>query len=321
MIHATCTMREDTPKACISKLRRAAQPSCSIPVQLNAHLTFTLALAHGYVLFVLPVLLPASGWLALSLLPLCLMHSTQWGLIHEGIHKHLHPSRTVNNGMARFLSVLLGASFHIMAFGHLMHHKLNRHWQSEMVEKKGWKESASYYFTLLGGLYITEILASFGLALLPQKLCLAAVKKNPLIGNSEVWVAGRRYFYERGNIRPLRIDAACIALLYVPAFWLYGANALLLLAFLASRALMISFMDNLYHYATAMNCPGKDLYLPRHLATFLLNANYHGTHHQHPDAPWTQLPELHQRNHTAFDSSFMPHAVMQFRGPILKGAL
>ncbi len=50
----------------------------------------------------------------------------------------------------------------------------------------------------------------------------------------------------------------------------------------------------------------------------MMNSNYHGTHHMHPDAPWTQLPHLHNQQHIAYDGTFMPHAIMQFRGPILR---
>lgn len=311
MSSATYTMRTSSRSA-------APAPRYSIPMHLNACLTLALAAAHLFVLFVLPLLLPVSGWFALALLPFCLMHSVQWGLIHEGIHKHLHPSRAVNEIWARFLSVLLGASFYILAFGHLMHHKLNRQWQSEFVAKKSLKNQANYFFTLLGGLYITEIFATFGLALLPRALCLAIVKRSSLIGDSAIWAAGRRYFYERGNISALRVDALCIALLYAPSFWLYGAYMPLLLTFLATRALMLSFMDNLYHYATAMDVPGKDLRLPPRMAAFMLNSNYHGTHHRHPDVPWSHLPALHRQHRSEYDGAFIPHALMQFHGAILR---
>ena len=63
-----------------------------IPIKINLALTVMLALAHVYILFFLPfILLPLSYYYALTLIPFCFMHSTQWGLIHEGIHKHLHP--------------------------------------------------------------------------------------------------------------------------------------------------------------------------------------------------------------------------------------
>lgn len=46
---------------------------------------------HAFVLLAIPLLLPnvsGIGWLALLTVPLAAPH---WGLIHEGIHKHLHP--------------------------------------------------------------------------------------------------------------------------------------------------------------------------------------------------------------------------------------
>jgi fatty acid desaturase len=291
----------------------------AISVRLNIWIGGMIVLAHLYVLFLLPVfLLPLSPWYGLTVFPFFLMHSTQWGLIHDAIHKTLHPNPRWNEYAGRLLAVLLGVSFHVLRFGHLMHHKLNRDWQSEYVERKGPREVLDYYFTLLGGLYLTELLSSALMAILPKDWFLAYARRTVLVGHHDVYQAGVRFFYERRNINPLRFDMALVAILYTATFLLYGPAYPILIGFLFSRALMISFMDNLYHYGTEQQMSGKNLVLSPRLSRLLLHGNYHETHHRNPLVPWHQLPCVAATQHPQFDGSFLVHALMQFRGPIEK---
>ena len=222
----------------------------------------------------------------------------------------------MNEVASRMLSVLLGVSFHVLAFGHLMHHKLNRSWQSELVVQKTVKESASYYFTLLGGLYLTEIASSVLMACLPKRIVLAVAAKKKLLGDEHMLVAGRRYFYDKSNIAALRADTLCVIVLYAFAFIAYGAYYPLLMLFLLSRMIMISFMDNVYHYGTGMHIPGKNLSLSLLVEKLLLHANYHGMHHASPHIPWLHLPKIHSEHGQDYDGSFLSHGFMQLRGPI-----
>ncbi len=284
----------------------------------NSFITAALVAAHIYIFFLLPLfLLPVSLWFALTVIPFFFMHSIQWGLIHEAIHKHLHSNNKMNENGGRMLSILMGVSFHILRFGHLMHHKLNRNWQSEFVTKNSAKEKASYYFNLLGGLYITEFLSSMLVALLPRKAFLYLANKKDLIDNPDVFPAGERFFYVKNNVKYARTDFAITAIIHIAAFFAYSGFIWLFAAYLASRAVMISFIDNLYHYGTATDKAGKNLFLPKWAAALLLNSNYHETHHLSPNVPWIELPQEYARRGLAFDGNFLKHAFMQFKGPIL----
>lgn len=294
--------------------------SYPIPAGANMLLSAGIAAFQLFVLFALPLwLLPQSPYWMLVVLPLLWLHSTHWGLVHEGIHKIFSDDTRVNDLACRGLSILMGASFHVLKFGHLIHHQLNRDWHPEFVKEKNWSARASYYFTLFAGLYLSEVLGSFLLAILPKRAFLHLARTRLLKDYPQVIVAGERFFFARGNIAKLRLDVALVVLLYGSAFYVYGALWPLLALFVASRALVISFMDNIYHYDTPgdNSKPGKELHLPGFLSKLILHNNYHDTHHRAPDVPWTSLPAHHTARGGSFDGAFLAHGKAQFLGPIV----
>lgn len=288
----------------------------------NKIIAIGIASFYAYAFFILPVmLLPLTLWWALSLVPFIWMHITHWGLIHEAIHKHLATDSKENETGGRQLSILMGVSFHVVRFGHLMHHKLNRDWQSEMVEKKSLANKVYYYFHLLGGLYLAEVFTCYAMTLLSRKRFLKLVSLGHLTGHEEVYVAGERVFYVKENVKYVRQDTFLFTALHVAAFVAYGIYYPILIAFLVSRAVVISFMDNIYHYGTEKEAAGKDLQLPKWAEAMLLNSNYHNTHHKNPSVPWKKLPEQHAAANIPFEGSLLKHGVYQFKGPILKQAI
>ena len=291
-----------------------ASRSERIPAVLNLKIASAIGIAHLYIFIFLPLyLLPVSAWWGLTLIPFFFMHSAQWGLIHEAIHKNLHPDRTVNEYAGRALSILMGVSYHVLSYGHLMHHKLNRDWETEIIAKRDWRATTMYYVTLLGGLYIKEIVGGLLLALFPPRLTLPETGWS-FLRDPQARQTCRRYFFEKGNVKPLRYDVALATALHIMALYFYGAHALLFAAFLLSRAWMISFMDNIYHYGTTHDEVGKDLALSPWASGLLLHSNYHRVHHTNPSLPWTALPDASN----GFDGRFLEHGLQQFNGPILQ---
>lgn len=291
----------------------------AIPARTNLAIAAAIALYHAAALFALPLLLlPHSTAWACLMLPLAWSFSTQWGLIHDAIHKTALPDTHQNERLGRLLSVLMGSSFAVLRFGHLMHHKLNRHWQSEMVARPGLMASLGYYFTLTVGLYISEVGSTLLLALLPRKIFATLARRTFFADKPEAAVAGERFFYERGNIRTVRDDALASVLLYGLAFAAYGTHWPLLLGFIALRGLVISLLDNIYHYDTPADNSkaSKELQLPAFMSRALLHANYHETHHLNPQVPWAHLPATHAAQNRRFDGGMLAHGLVQFAGPI-----
>lgn len=295
----------------------------AIPQAYNRLIAITVGLFHAVVLIVLPVyLLPQSLYWALLPLPFLWLANTQWGLIHEAIHKILYRNHTANEYAGRTLSILMGTSFAVLRFGHLMHHKLNRQWHSEHALSSRLSDRFYYYANLFFGLYVGEIIMGFLLAVLPRPLFLRLARATFLKHYPDVVVSGERFFYDRGNIHGLRVDIALVTLLYTGAFIAYGAYYPILIAYLLLRAFAISFLDNIYHYDTPADNTkaGKELTLVEPLSTLLLHSNYHETHHLNPSVPWRYLPEVHARQNRQFDGDFLTHGRMQFRGPVVGSA-
>lgn len=289
-----------------------------IPTHHNMAIISGIIALHLLVLIVLPLwLLPLSMWWA-AIIPLTIwVHNTHWGLIHEAVHKLLHPNARMNEGFGRMLCILMGPSFHILRFGHLMHHQYNREWESEFYDEAQahWKERLHYYYKLIGGLYITELAVSLAAAMLPSSVVRRGVHGKLARTFKPAGPAAENVFFRRGKLRAVRIDMALSVLLYGSALYLYGAYWMVLLAFIAARALSVSFFDNIYHYATPADNSkaAKELAMPRIVSAMLLHGNYHETHHQQPNIPWYYLPR-HQR--VPFRQGFMNGALQQLGGPI-----
>lgn len=290
-----------------------------IRTRTNIVFMIALVLLHALVLFALPALLEVSAWYALLALPLVLLASLQWGLIHEGIHKNLLPEAKANDYASRGLGILMGASFHVLRFGHLMHHKMNRDWHSERVQSKSFGAHAWYYFNLFFGLYLGEVITSLMFTFLGQRRFMKIARASFLKGYEEVAIAGERFFFQRGQVSLVRRDMLTSIALYGTAFYVYGAYWPVLLAVLFARAMVISFLDNIYHYATPADNSkaGKELVLPEPASLFLLRSNFHETHHLNPDVPWHRLPEVHDMQNRPFDGRWMTHARMQLTGPVV----
>lgn len=240
------------------------------------------------------IFLPLTGLSpAWALLP-ALFTNTFWSLIHEAIHGHLFASTKTSMLGGRALGILYGVPFYILQRGHLLHHAFSRT-QRERTEvydiRRHGRVSISlrYYGQILGGLYIAEVVTGLLLMLMPASGIRWLARKL----ESPDSVLGPLLDTQSQPAKALsnRLDAFIILLLFIAAFWLYGEAWPWLAAALMLRALLISFFDNSYHYATPLDAPQNALNLdaPRWLGLALLNFNRHGTHHLHPALGWRAL--------------------------------
>lgn len=256
------------------------------------------------------------GAVIVALIPL---NTPLWSIIHEAIHRNFHPDRMINENAGRCLAIVFGASFHVLRFGHLMHHQFNRAWESEFYRPDrvtpiaAW---AGHYFKILGGLYLTEVFTSFVIALLPLRLTLKLgprifpdVRQHRAIANLLV---------KDGTIEKIRTDCALIAALYILAFAAYGNAWPALLLLLGGRALIISLMDNAYHYGTPLDnsVTAKELKAAPWIERFILSFNYHQTHHENPHLPWIKLSSYHQAHNRPFSGNLIQSLLIQFKGPM-----
>lgn len=270
---------------------------------------------------ILPVwLLPADprwGWL---LAPLALLTNPFWSLIHEAIHDLLHGNKAVNQFLGRLLAILFGSPFRILRLSHLLHHKLNR-MPAEGTEyfdrDKGTKAAAApgYYFQILIGLYLVEVvspiyfflprrwLEGFRARYLPAQSVSSMLMQN--------WLGAE-------SLREIRGDGGLTILWLASGFYCYGAHWPLLLAALVARGLLISFLDNVYHYETPVSDVffAKNLRLAKPLAKLLLNFNLHGIHHINPAISWIDLPKAFEAQAGKYHGGYFAAALRQLHGPI-----
>ena len=131
--------------------------AASVPTGANAGLLTLVIGANLACGLALPlVLLPASPYWLLLLVPFVALTVAHWGLIHEAVHGHLHPRRGVNEALGRLLGILFGGSFAVLRFGHPSHHSLNGR-PSERAELYDpaavprWRAAVQFYCRLLWG--------------------------------------------------------------------------------------------------------------------------------------------------------------------------
>lgn len=290
-----------------------------IPKTINMTAASAIMLAILFQLLALPWLLPSSPWaIAAIIIALAPLNTPFWSLIHEGIHRNMHPDRTANEAWSRIMSILFGASFHVLRFGHLMHHQYNRDWESEIYSpaQKKWAVAINHYFKMLCGIYLVEVLLSYLVALTPKNLTQKIADR--IFNDEHHRHAVRQMLQKPGNVAKLRVDCALIVLLYGTALYLYGALWPLLVLLIGVRALVISIMDNAYHYDTPPDnsIAAKELRVPPVMAKLILNFNYHLTHHKNAGLPWSALANDHKAKNRTFDGNLVPALLAQFKGPI-----
>ena len=305
---------------------RAIVPASERPPRLAA-LNFSLAAAHVlanlFQFFLLPLyLLPQSMAWSFALIPLAACNNSFWALIHESIHDVLDSSRRVNAAAGRLLAVFFGSPFRLLRLTHLSHHKFNRSLKERGTEiydpqktSKG-KARLSHFGQILGGLYLSEVFTPL-LFLLPRRLFHDLARRMPdPESRHEQWLA--RNLMNASVFREIRIDAAAIFIFFALSALCYREHEWLFAAIILSRAFFISFLDNVYHYATPLNrsSSGYNLRLPKLLSSLILNFNLHGVHHIYPYLPWTRLPEFLAHHGALYDHGYFTAAARQLRGPV-----
>lgn len=296
-----------------------------VPVAANGFLTVSFVSLGLFQLLLLPAwLLPADprwGW---ALVPAALATTTFWALIHESFHGGLHPDRATNQRLGRLLCVPFGAPFRLLRFGHLMHHRLSRtRWErTEVTEATpvGVACRIGFYARLLLGLYAAELAANAA-AFLPRTVLrrwAAARLPGGRSGEPDLLAAAERQLLSPAALAELRTDAAAVCVLLVASASLYGPYWPLLLAFLAARGLLVSFLDNAYHYGTPLDDPryAQDLRLPSWASRAVLHFNLHGVHHRYPTLPWPALPARFAAEQGHYAGDLVPMALRQLAGPI-----
>jgi fatty acid desaturase len=293
------------------------------PYRLNAAFAATVVALAGLQLFVVPLaLLPqAPLWAGVVVVLISLATPFNTAVLHEAIHGRLARVPGHNDRAGRLLAICAGVAFDVVRFGHLSHHRFNRHAldRPDIIEpgQNALAASLRYYAHLLGGLYFGEIIASL-VMLLPRQVIEGLLKhafaiEEPAI--VAIYGSARRVLDRR--IRRIRADAFLVVVIYGAAFYLYGAWWPLLVAGIALRGLIVSLQDNLPHYGTpaVINTPAYNSKAPRWLTRFMLHQNLHAVHHDRPELHWNSLPIMFAQAGRHYNGRYVVLLVRQLGGP------
>jgi fatty acid desaturase len=277
-------------------------------------------------LFVLPLwLLPIDarwGWL---LLPVALLTNFFWALHHEAIHGGFQADRQRNLRAGRLMAVLLGSSFHVLRFGHLMHHQYNRNpldrpdvYDPAVTPRL--QARVAFLGTLVFGLYLAEIAAPLACCL-PRRAIRRIIDRvhrgaDPAL--TAIRIAAHRQFLDPRRLRAIRTDAVLAWTLIGGSAAAFGAYWPMLAGFLFARGVMISVFDNVYHFGTPIDRPefARNLSLPAPLRLLILNMNLHRLHHARPALRWWELPAQFRAEREHYDAALLRMALAQFAGPV-----
>lgn len=283
------------------------------------------ALTLGAMILVPWLLLPLDARWGLLLVPVALLSNGFWALHHEAIHSGFHEDRRLNTLAGRSMAILLGSSFAVLRFGHLMHHRYNRNPTDRPDIYDPARDSRlvsrlSFLGNLLGGLYLVELIVPVA-CLLPRPLIRCIVDR--VYGADDLDVraihqSATRLFLDPRRLAMIRTDALLAMTLIGVSAWLFGRDWPMLAGFILARGLLISIIDNVYHFATPIDRPdfARNLWLPVPFRLLILNMNLHRVHHARPALPWWKLPAELRATGDSFDAPLLAVALMQFSGPL-----
>ena len=276
----------------------------------------------SFILF--PLLFAPSLVSAIALVVLtALITPLHWGLVHETVHSKLLCNEAWNRRAGRLLSILLCLSWEMVRFGHLWHHRANRHDldRPEAIEpgRSRLGHGASYFFGLLGGSSLRGSLCPLGI-MLPMRGTQRAL--DFMFGASEsdeTRAAAARVFLDPAKRFVLRLDSVATTALLALAFHNWGVRWQLPAIFLAVRWCVLSLLENAPHYGTPRNSGAyaRNTSLPWWARYLILNQNFHGLHHRAPYLPWHELHAAFVRSGLVADGSWVSAVLHQFRGPIV----
>jgi len=293
---------------------------------VNLVLLLNMAALTGGAMILLPwLLLPLDARWGFLLVPVALLSNGFWALHHEAIHGGFHQDRRRNMAAGRIMAILLGSSFAVLRFGHLMHHQYNRNPTDRPDVYDPARDSRlaarlGFLGNLVGGLYLVELVVPIA-CLLPRPIIRRIVDRVYRADDPDVRAihqSATRLFLDPRRLAMIRTDALLTMTLIGVSAYLFGGYWPMLAGFILARGFLISVVDNVYHFATPIDRPdyARNLWLPAPFRLLFLNMNLHRVHHARPALAWWKLPGELRATGDCFDASLFRVAVAQFTGPV-----
>lgn len=259
------------------------------------------------------------GWI---LLPLILIFSysnhTVYALLHEAVHGAFHSDRRVNDWAGRWCAAFFPTSYRLQRSFHLTHHRNNRteseQWDYLRPGDNKFLKLAQWYSILTGLYWFFVPLASLVYLFFPRLLESSFLRQSQAAGQT----ASDEYLGALDKLDPLgaRLDILFTLFFQVSLFLALDLEFSRWLLCYAAFGFNWSSLQYADHAFSPLDLKNGAWNLRTHpwVQAVLLNYPLHRAHHQHPTAPWTELPRLVDPEEEP-QPSFLENWLRMWKGP------
>lgn len=220
---------------------------------------------------------------------------TNYALLHEAAHDHLHSSGTWNSVLGAISGALFPASVSMVRVTHAIHHCYNRT-DEEVFDLYNpgdnmLRKYVQWYTPLFGFFWFLVPLGSVLFGLFPNLL------RTRLARISTTTKFMHEYF-DRKAVTRMRIELAAASGYWIALWNLLGLDWATLATFFGCFAFNWSTRQYVSHAYTPRDVVNGALNLEvgRVMGAILLNGQWDLVHHQKPWLPWIALPEAGKRS-------------------------
>lgn len=260
-----------------------------IPAALNAGL-FVVCIAALCAAWWLPVHFPRSTWAWIAgAVAYGALTQPLFGILHECMHDVFSRSRLVNDVAGVMLAIFMPSSFRMIRYVHLGHHMANRS-KRERIEyyaegESRLKQSVFFYAVLMGLNWFGFVSQNIAFTFLPIRL----IRRWKL----DTSLASTLPSLSDAQLRLIAVEFAVVVAAHVSLLVFTPVTARQYLLYTVASAFCFSQARFVFHYEASFDVVEGtfNLRAPRWFRLFMLNANYHLTHHRHPKVPWVHLEQ------------------------------
>lgn len=242
----------------------------------------------------------AAAWwqVALAALVFAFSNNTLFALLHEAVHGVLFTNRRFNRIGGIVAAAWFPTGFLVQRAFHLTHHRNNRtrFEQFDYIHDDDikWLKYAQWYAILTGLYWAITVVGVALFALTPRLLRVKTLRRKD--SQLATQTSSGPYLDAVDALPPLpaRLELVFAAAWQLGLAWTLGLSWTGWLVCYAAFALNWSSLQYADHAFSPLD-PKRgawNLRVPRLVRWIFLNYHFHLAHHQHPQAPWTDLPRL-----------------------------
>ena len=220
---------------------------------------------------------------------------TNYALLHEAAHDHLHSRRGANRVLGALCGFLFPASASLVRVTHAIHHCYNRTDEEVFDQYRAGDnmlvKTVQWYTPLLGFFWFLVPAGSVLFGLFPSLM-------RSRLARVSTTTKFLPEFFDAAAVRRVRLELA-LACVYWAALWhLLALDAGTLAVFYGCFAFNWSTRQYVSHAYTRRDVVdgALNLRVGRVMSAILLNGQWDLVHHRMPWLPWTALPAQGQRS-------------------------